>query len=77
MRINKDETPKLQIKLEDMVEVICEKCACNIFTEGLMIRKISKFLTGTDQDSIAPMQVFYCVKCQHVNEQFLPKIGAQ
>ena len=37
-----------------------------------MLRKASRFLTGTAQDALVPIQVFSCAKCGHVNEEFLP-----
>ena len=45
----------------------------NVFQEGLMLRKASKFLTGTQQDALIPLPVFSCAKCGHVNEEFLPE----
>lgn len=62
-----------KVSLKDSIELKCEKCEANVFSEGLMIRKISKFLTGTEQDSIVPIPVFYCVKCTHINDMFIPK----
>jgi hypothetical protein len=38
-----------------------------------MLRKASKFLTGTAQDAIIPLPVFSCSKCGHVNNDFLPE----
>lgn len=30
-----------------------------IFNQGVIFRKISKFLAGTDEDGLIPIQVFY------------------
>jgi hypothetical protein len=30
------------------------------------------FLTGTSQDALIPIPLFYCTKCGHTNEEFLP-----
>jgi hypothetical protein len=38
-----------------------------------MLRKASKFLTGTPQDALIPLPVFSCSKCGHVNTEFLPE----
>ena len=46
-------------------------------TEGeakLMIKKVSRFMTGSDQDSIVPIPVIVCSSCGHVNEMFKPKV---
>jgi hypothetical protein len=41
-----------------------------------MLRKASKFLTGTAQDALIPIPVFYCSKCQHINSDMMPKLDA-
>ena len=53
--------------------MVCEKCENEVFVEGVMLRKASKFLTGTTQDAVVPIPVFTCSKCGHVNNDFLPK----
>lgn len=73
MQLGNQSAPKLNITLDKTTAVVCEECNGQIFTEGLMIRKASKFLTGTQQDAIVPIPVFACAKCGHVNSDFLPK----
>jgi uncharacterized Zn finger protein len=60
--------------LKDAENVKCEKCEGETFQEVMMIKKISKFLTGSTQDSIAPLPVIACANCGHVNELFKPEI---
>lgn len=67
------EQPRLNIDLNKTQEVVCEKCGGKVFQEGLMLRKASKFLTGTMQDALIPLPVFSCSACGHVNEEFLPE----
>jgi uncharacterized Zn finger protein len=64
---------KLNISLDKTVEITCDECGHNVFQEGLMLRKASKFLTGTQQDALIPLPVFSCSKCGGVNEEFLPE----
>lgn len=54
--------------------IVCEQCGCQIFTEGLILRKVSRILTGDDTDSVCPIHVFVCSKCGHVNKEFIPTI---
>jgi uncharacterized Zn finger protein len=63
----------LNISLDKTVEIVCDKCSGKVFQEGLMLRKASKFLTGTAQDALIPLPVFSCAACGHVNEEFLPE----
>ena len=62
----------LNVSLDKTTPVSCEECGNNVFVEGLLLRKVSKFLTGQAQDGIVPIPVFSCSKFQHVNEEFIP-----
>ena len=44
-----------------------------IFAEGVILRKISKFVAGTAEDAIMPIPVFYDVQTGEVVEEMLPK----
>lgn len=66
--------PQLNVNLSEMPYLECEECGSHIFEEKLMIKKVSKFMTGGDQDSIVPLPVIACAKCGHVNEMFKPKV---
>jgi hypothetical protein len=66
--------PKLNINLSDAPYIECESCAGSVFEEKMMIKKVSKFMTGEAQDSIVPIPVIACAKCGHVNELFRPKV---
>jgi DNA-directed RNA polymerase subunit RPC12/RpoP len=63
---------QLNISLDKTTGVVCEECNNQVFREGVMLRKASRFLTGTTQDALVPIQVFSCAKCGYVNEEFLP-----
>lgn len=45
----------------------------HIFAEGVIIRKISKFVAGTAEDAIIPIPVMYDVKTGKVLVELLPK----
>ena len=64
---------KLNISLDKTQEITCDECGHQVFQEGLMLRKASKFLTGTAQDALIPLPVFNCSKCGYINEGFLPE----
>ena len=63
----------LNITVDTTTEVVCEHCGSNTFTEGMFLRKASKFLTGQAQDSIIPVPTFICAQCGKVNEEFTIK----
>ena len=62
----------MNISLDKTTEVTCEKCDNSAFQEVVLLRKASRFITGTAQDAMIPIPVFACSKCGHVNEEFLP-----
>jgi hypothetical protein len=45
----------------------------HIFAEGLIIRKVSKFIAGTAEDAIIPIPVMYDVVTGKVLVELLPK----
>ena len=70
---NRYNQPKQQeIDLTKTTPIKCEKCDHDTFQPGLLLRKVSKFLSGDTKDGVAPLQVFYCVKCGNVNKDFYP-----
>jgi hypothetical protein len=69
------QNPLASIRYDQTTGIVCEKCTNNIFSEGLILRKVSKFLVATtsNKDQVIPVPVFYCVKCKHINKEFLPE----
>jgi len=67
--------PLANIRFEQTSGIICEKCKGSVFSEGYVLRKVSKFLVATvsDKNQVIPVPTFYCVKCNHVNREFLPE----
>jgi hypothetical protein len=66
------EQQNINISLDKTTAVTCEKCENEVFAEGTLLRKASRFLTGTSTDALIPIPLFYCTKCGHTNEEFLP-----
>ncbi len=62
--------PKVNIDLKKQPSVVCEKCEGKYFREVTMIKKVSKLLTGSGQDTIVPFPTYMCDGCGHVNEEF-------
>lgn len=68
-----DQRMKVNIDLKKTTGVACDECGNETFQEGLMLRKVSRFLTGDAQDGVIPIPTFVCTKCGHVNKDFYPK----
>jgi uncharacterized Zn finger protein len=59
--------------ISDATDVICEKCQNPYFIEVLVVKKISKILTGAEKDQIFQLPTLQCSKCGHVNTDFIPQ----
>ena len=44
-----------------------------VWQEGVILRKVSRFVTGTSEDGVIPVPVFYDVKTGNVLVELLPK----
>ena len=71
--MNQQKPVQLKVSLDKTLPITCEECGSHAFQEALMLRKVSKFLTGEMQDGVIPIATFVCTKCGHVNKDFYPK----
>jgi hypothetical protein len=71
--MSKQQEVNMNVALKDTTPIKCEECGNEVFQEGVMLRRVSRFMTGTAQDALMPIPVFACSKCGHVNSDFLPK----
>jgi hypothetical protein len=44
-----------------------------LFAEGVILRKVSKFIVGSEEDAVIPIRVFYDVKTKEIVPETLPK----
>jgi uncharacterized Zn finger protein len=59
-----------KIDLKEQPTIVCEKCSSMYFKEVTMIKKVTKLLTGSSEDTIVPFPTYMCNECGHVNEEF-------
>ena len=71
--MSKQQEINMNVALKDTTAITCEECGNEVFQEGVLLRKVSRFVTGTAQDVLMPIPVFACIKCGHVNADFMPK----
>lgn len=67
-----EQTPTLNFGLKDTQSVKCEKCESQIFQNGVIFRKVSKLIAGTDKDALVPINVPYCVQCNTPLLEIIP-----
>jgi len=69
--------PPKQITLADTTAVLCPHCEGDQFMETVMLRKVSRILTGDASDSYQHVEVLNCVKCgKMLLETLHPQIQA-
>ena len=66
------QTPQVSIDLKNTTPVI-SKDGNQLFAEGVILRKVSKFVAGTAEDGVLPVPVFYDVKTGEILIDTLPK----
>ena len=65
-----DNILKPKINLKDQPTVECEKCKSKFFKEVVMLKKVSKILTGSPEDTIVTFPTYMCNECGNVNKDF-------
>ena len=43
------------------------------FKQGVILRKVSRFVTGTDEDALLPIPVFYDPETKKILKDSIPK----
>ncbi len=70
--MQQQEQLKVNIDLKNTQPVLSES-GNHVFTEGFVLRKVSKFITGTSDDGVIPVPCFYDVKTGEILLDTLPK----
>ena len=70
--MNKQQVPQAQIDLTTTTPVISPE-GNSVFQEGVILRKVSRFITGGAEDGLIPIPVFVDIKTGKVLTELLPK----
>jgi hypothetical protein len=68
---NQQQAPK--IDLSQAKDMNCSNCNNPYFIQAVMVKKISRFVAGTANDAVLPIDVFLCGNCGQPLEELLPK----
>mgnify|MGYP000542379667 FL=1 len=60
--------PKIDLKKQPTL--VCEECDSIYFKEVVILKKVSKLITGSSEDTLVPFPTYMCDGCGHVNEEF-------
>ena len=70
--MNKQQLPQAQIDLTTTTAIISPE-GNSVFQEGVILRKVSRFITGQAEDGVIPIPCFFDIKTGKVMSDFLPK----
>ena len=70
--MNNTQQPKVNIDIKNTRPIQSPE-GNSVFSEGVILRKVSRFVTGTSEDGVIPVPVFYDVKTGNVLVELLPK----
>ena len=62
---------QVNVDMSQTSEMKCDECENNTFKQTIMLRKMSAIVSPNGQETIIPMAVFACDKCNHVNDEFI------
>lgn len=65
-------SPKM---LLDSPNIVCS-CGSKIFTEAIVLKKVSALLSPTGKDELYPIPVYVCAKCGKIPEELTSKANA-
>ena len=66
--------PELKLNLDlKNTTAVTSSTGGKVFVEGVILRKVSKFIAGTAEDAVMPIPVFYDVITGEVVTEMLPK----
>jgi len=61
----------INIDLHNVDNIKCDECGNETFVPAFVIKHISALMSPTGKETMVPIQLFKCSKCDHVNEKFL------
>lgn len=68
----KNQDLKINITLKNTQPVLSAD-GNQVFAEGVILRKVSRFVAGTEEDAIMPIPVFYDIQTGKILVEMLPK----
>ena len=59
------------VDLSNVDNIKCDECDNETFVPAFIIKQVSALMSPTGKETLVPVQLFKCSKCNHVNEKFL------
>lgn len=70
---NQQQPIQPKVDLSQAKDMNCIHCNNPYFIQAVMVKKISRLITGTANDAVLPVDVLLCGNCGQPFEELLPK----
>ena len=57
--------------------VVCPNCGSKLFTEAVVLKKLSPIISPTGREELYPIPVYMCAKCQTIPDEYMSKHNAK
>jgi DNA-directed RNA polymerase subunit RPC12/RpoP len=57
--------------------VVCPNCGSKLFTEAVVLKKLSPIISPTGREELYPIPVYMCAKCQTIPDEYMTKHNAK
>jgi len=61
----------INIDINNVDNITCDNCENESFVPVFIIKNISALMSPTGKETMVPIQLFKCSKCDHINDKFL------
>ena len=68
-----NQQPQMKVDFSQTTAEICESCKHDIFIPAFKMSKLSALLSPAGKETMVPINVFACAKCNYINSTFLIK----
>ena len=62
----------INIKPEDLKDIVCEDCGGKFFRQVQAFKRLNALISPTGKEQIVPIPVFRCDECGFINKEFRP-----
>ena len=69
-QMNRPQGLNINLKPEDMKDIVCENCGGKYFRQVHAFKRVSALLSSTGKEQIVPVPTFRCDDCGHINAEF-------
>ena len=61
---------QISFNLNEATDVPCDECGSLHFMPVCSMKRLSALLSPSGEEMLIPVQLFACISCKHINEEF-------